>query len=378
MKKKSAAHLILFCLAIAAGFAGLLFWLTASNERARTEAFARHDHSGWNSRPCLLLPEDTDMSASTVIRDCLLLDPLGKKPNIFEIDLTTGLLVVVRTDLYIPGEIPIALTRWYRPWDTRVRGFGLAADLTYNLLPVGDTIPFTYLDLALADRHFHYDRISPGTSYHDAVYRHEGPSSEYSGSEIRWSGNGWTLQRRDGWMFEFPKGNPHSLLHAKAALKRLTDPHGRVVQLTRSPMGELTKVESPSGSWIELDYDGRKAIRAKDSLGRSVRYEYDGQERLIKIVDGEGLTEYSYARSTFLSGVQKGGVPILQSEYHRDGRVARVTLADGKVYEFFYTGDGKKVIATITRSDGKLAMVRTTRDGYTVTDWRKPVTQVLR
>lgn len=385
MNKNPVKKLVLFAAVILAMFAGVSLWLTAWNERARKEAFARHEHGRFQSRPCLLLPEDTDVGAVSGISDCLLLDPLGKKPDVFEIDLTTGMLVVVHTDLFLPGSIPLALTRVYRPGDTWVRGFGLSAELTYNPFPVGDRVPFTYMELSFQDgRQMHFDRVSPGTSYFDAVYRieNEPNSSSFAGSEVRWNGNGWTLKRGDGWVFQFPKATPKTL-PPQGALVRLTNPQGGVVEFMRSPSGDLTNVRSRNG-WFELQYDGRKVIRARDSSGRSVSYEYDGQERLIKVIEGSSLTEYNYVSSTFLpwSGVQdarrfsstflggvKNGVSVLRCEYHRDGKVARVTLADGKSYEFTYTGNRRRPVTTITRSDGRIAVVTTTQDGYAATDW---------
>ena len=40
------------------------------------------------------------------------------------VDLGTGLFVLRKTDLHLPGALPLALTRTYRPNDSQVRPFG--------------------------------------------------------------------------------------------------------------------------------------------------------------------------------------------------------------------------------------------------------------
>ncbi len=61
------------------------------------------------------------------------------------------------------------------------------------------------------------------------------------------------------------------------------------------PNGNITKVTSPTGRFIELTYDGLNRItQAKDNIGRTVGYEYDGAGRLWKVTDARGgVTEYT-------------------------------------------------------------------------------------
>src|SRR5207249_734651 len=65
------------------------------------------------------------------------------------VDLFTGLFVLQKTDLALPDVISLALTRTYRPADNRSRPFGIGATHPYDIFLVGDTFPYTYLDLIL-------------------------------------------------------------------------------------------------------------------------------------------------------------------------------------------------------------------------------------
>jgi Domain of unknown function (DUF6531) len=67
------------------------------------------------------------------------------------VDLGTGLFTVEKTDLSVPGVMPIALTRTYRQADNMSRAFGVGATHPYNIFMVGDTFPYTFLDLILRD-----------------------------------------------------------------------------------------------------------------------------------------------------------------------------------------------------------------------------------
>ncbi|HET9712240.1 MAG TPA: DUF6531 domain-containing protein, partial [Pyrinomonadaceae bacterium] len=115
------------------------------------------------------------------------------------VDLATGLFVYSKTDLVIPDTLPLVLTRTYRPRDTVSRPFGIGTTHPYELFIVGDTFPYTFADLILPDGgRVHYDRISPGTGFSDAVYEHTETPSIYYKTQIRYVGGRWHLTLHDG------------------------------------------------------------------------------------------------------------------------------------------------------------------------------------
>jgi len=77
-----------------------------------------------------------------------------------------------KTDLYLPDILPIELTRTYRQGDTNSRPFGIAATHQYAMF-LWSANPYQEVDLILPDGgRVHYARISPGTSWSDAVFEH--------------------------------------------------------------------------------------------------------------------------------------------------------------------------------------------------------------
>src|SRR6266850_1488372 len=125
--------------------------------------------------------------------------------NQFQVDLHSGMFVLRQTDLFVADSMPLVLTRTYRPWSKYARAFGVGANHPYDICPTGTRFPYTYTDLNLEDeRRIHFPRISKGTHYSDAVYRHSATSSEFYGAQIAWNGDGWTLDFVDGWRILFP------------------------------------------------------------------------------------------------------------------------------------------------------------------------------
>jgi hypothetical protein len=118
--------------------------------------------------------------------------------NEFQVDLHSGLSVLRQTDLFVPDLMPLVLTRTYRPWFLFTRAFGMRANHPYDICPTGTRFPYTYEDLNLEDdRRIYSPRISKGTGYADAVFRHSETSSEFFGAQDAWNGNGWTLDFPD-------------------------------------------------------------------------------------------------------------------------------------------------------------------------------------
>jgi hypothetical protein len=81
------------------------------------------------------------------------------------VDLSTGLFIYRKTDLYLPDTIPISASRVYRQNDTMVRAFGVATSIAYDMWLEGNLNDFGYLELVQADgSRLRFDRIA-GNSY---------------------------------------------------------------------------------------------------------------------------------------------------------------------------------------------------------------------
>lgn len=217
------------------------------------------------------------------------------------VDLFTGLFVLTDTDLALPDTIPISLDRTYRTRDTISRSFGIGTTQAYDMFLVGNTNPWTYIELILPDGgRVHYDRISGGTGFSDAVYEHTATPSIFYKSRISWNATAiqWNLTLKDGTVFSFRAGDGATVAR-EAGLLSIRDRYGNTVTVLRDSSSRATKIISPNGRWIELSYDTSNRItQATDNIGRTVSYTYDTSGRLWKVTNPlSEVTEYSYDSS---------------------------------------------------------------------------------
>jgi RHS repeat-associated protein len=301
------------------------------------------------------------------------------------VDLSTGLFVYERTDLVLPDTIPISLTRTYRQSDTVSRPFGIGMTHPYEIFMVGDTRPYTYQELILPDgARIHYDRISPGTSFSDAVYEHTSTQTGFYKSQLAWNGSGWDLTLKDGSVYTFPDSDS-ATVPRRAACTSMRNRFGETLSLTRDSNSNLTRITTPNGRWVEFTYDTSNRItQAKDNIGRTVGYTYDAGGRLWKMTDpAGGVTEYTYdATHEMLTIKDPRNHVYLTNEYDANGRVFRQTQADSGIYQFAYTTDGSNNVTQTDVTDPLGNVRRTTFNaaGYVFTDTfalGKPEQQVI-
>jgi RHS repeat-associated protein len=286
------------------------------------------------------------------------------------VDCATGLFLNSATDLVINDIMPIEISRTYRPRDAVSRAFGIGTNLAYDIFLVGDTNPWTYQELILPDGgRIRYNRISPGTSFSDAVYEHKSSATSYYGSILKRGATGcyWDLALMNGSHICFPESmNSGSARHA-AALS-MSDRYGNALTFTRTN-DNLTRITSPSGRTVDLQYDSANRItQATDNIGRTVKYEYDAQGRLAKVTDPLGHFEaFTYDSTHRMLTVQdKRGNMMVTNEYDGNGRVAKQTYADGTTNLFAYTLDASnRVVQTdITNERGVVKRTVFNSAGY--------------
>jgi YD repeat-containing protein len=168
--------------------------------------------------------------------------------------------------------------------------------MLYDPRPGGQQWQEVYLIMPDGGR-FRYDRISPGTGWTDAVLEHVGSPTPFYKSRIVWNGSGWDVKLKDGTVFVFGDVAP---------LQSIRDRFGNEIRISRasvnqlgSPTGNMTRIVSQNGRWLEFTYDASNRItQARDNFGRTVNYLYDSQGRLIRVTNpAGGTTEYTYDRS---------------------------------------------------------------------------------
>lgn len=277
--------------------------------------------------------------------------------NEFQVDLHSGAFVLRQTDLFIPDVVPLSLLRTYRVWDFYSRAFGVGTNHPYDICPTGTRFPYTYMDLNLEDgQQIHLRRISKGTSYSDAVFRHDETSSEFYGAQIAWNGNGWTLDFRDGSRFLFPEAYD-AKNYAQGAPFEMWDAEAHRIQLKRDKQRNLEQLVSPSARTITFKYDAaNRIIEATDDTGNVRKYSYDSNGHLKTVADASHLLyrfEYSplihspgydpYVMTKILDG---RGTVLLQNIYG-DGKISEQRLANGDVYRYDYIFVGNEIVETI-------------------------------
>ena len=286
--------------------------------------------------------------------------------NEFQVDLHSGLFVLRQTDLFVPDAMPLVLTRTYRPWFRFVRAFGMGTNHPYDICPTGTRLPYTYQDLNLEDdRQIHFPRISKGTGYADAVFRHGETSSEFYGAQDAWNGNGWTLDFADGRRFLFPEAY-RAKSYAQGAATDMSDGAGHHIRLNRDQVRNLKQLVSPSGHAINFRYDAaNRIVEASDDSGTVRDYVYDGTGHLDMVTDGKNalygfryeplLHESGYDPYVMTQTKDGNGTVLLQNEFADGSRVSMQKLADGRVvrYEYLYNLRHDIVRTTVTLPDGK-------------------------
>ena len=288
----------------------------------------------------------------------------------FEVDLHSGEFILRQTDFFMADVIPLAFVRTYHSWNYQSSAFGMGSSHPYDIAPSGDRKPYTFLDLNLEDgRTIHFQRISEGTGYADAVYEHDETSSPFYGTQFSWDMNGhWKFLMHDGSSYLFPEAYYARSL-VQAAAYEIRDATGHRMQLARDHAGNLNRIVSPAGRILDLTFDESARItRAEDDNENTRYYKYDPTGHLAQIAqNGHTLYRFEYEVMSVRKGwddhfmariFDENGRKILENKYAHT-RLVEQHLEDGGVYRFDYQVDAGEVVATTVKyPDGKAKVFR--------------------
>jgi YD repeat-containing protein len=215
------------------------------------------------------------------------------------------------------------------------------------------------------DREIYFPRISKGTGYADAVFRHSETSSEFYDARDAWNGDGWTLNFADGRRFLFPEAY-NARTYAQGAATDMSDGAGHHIRLVRDSVRNLKQLVSPSGRVINFKYDtANRIVEASDESGSLRDYDYDPTGHLDIITDKSNvLYRFRYERLLNERGYDPylmtqiedgGGAVLLRNEFADGSRVSAQTLADGEVirYEYLFNRRHEIIRTVVTLPDGK-------------------------
>jgi RHS repeat-associated protein len=293
------------------------------------------------------------------------------------VDTSTGLFVYQHTDFNLPDVIPINVTRTYRQGDTASRGFGIGTSISYDIFPVGEDSTYSYMDLILPDGgRIHYNRISPGTSFSNAVFLHTATPTKFYGSTISWDPTitnpnpqgGWRLRFKDGTSWGFPE-SANATTGTRGSMIFIQDRFGNTLNISRNfsdGTGDITQITSPNGRWLQFTYDSNchRIQQITDNIGRSVTYGYDsntcnvGHLQTVKDQNGN-TTTFGYQGATIdqmTSITDNRQIEYLQNIYDSNNRVHQQILANGGTYTFNYTTNsgGSVTQASVTDPNGNV------------------------
>ncbi len=290
------------------------------------------------------------------------------------VDFYSGLFTYHKRDLVLPDTIPITIERTYRQNDSNSYSFGKGIQSLYNM-ELWSINNYHETDLILPDgRRVHYDRISPGTGWEDAVYRSENLPGPFFGSTITWDPGepGWELELTSGLIYVFGEVAP---------LQAIRNPQGEELKLTRESgqSGNITKITSPHGRWAKFTYDGSNRItKITDNGGQQLEYAYT-EGLLTSATDPAGhITKYAYNPAGEMTSITNPrNKKYLQTAYAANGRVKKQTAADGAVFEFEYDLDeaGKAEAATLTDPRGNKKEVQFNSEGLALAETLAPETE---
>jgi RHS repeat-associated protein len=246
-------------------------------------------------------------------------------PGADPVDLATGIFTLRKTDLVLPGRIPVAITRSYRSGDTFPSAFGVGTRMSYDeFLQQPSSTVITYVYGAGARTTF--IQQADGSFTNGAV-------PAFRGVTLRMNADGTrTLRYKDGRTVTFDSSG------LQIARK---DAAGNQVTILRTVETNPTTIQEPSGraltvSWIIATRD--RLSQVSDPLGRTVQYGYDASNRLVTVTDpAGGVTQYGYDSASRMTTVtDTRGIVFLTNVYDSNSRVCRQTQADGGVYAMYY------------------------------------------
>lgn len=266
------------------------------------------------------------------------------------VDLATGLFVLHKTDLALPGRIPAFLHRVHNAVDPfgRVAGFELptgpgwtlsvdvaliddGADARVLVMPGNSRVPF-----ARTSSDSFTNRTLPDLA--GAVLH-----AESGGQRLVFKDGSW-WRFRGGW-----KVRGHGTeLGGLALLVEQRNRQGDILSIDRDLFGAATSIIEPAGRTLNLvtalldprDPTSVRLVSVSDPLGRTVRYGYDDARRLATVTDAAGgLLRYGYdAAGRIASLTDARDITYLRNEYDSAGRVIRQQQADGGLWRFDYEG----------------------------------------
>jgi RHS repeat-associated protein len=283
------------------------------------------------------------------------------------VNLALGQAIVDKTDLVLPGRLPVVVHRTFNPEDP----FGGIAGFQLGLGP-GWALS---MDVVLQEETPTLRRlIWPGNARF-AFVQQSGSTfvntthPRFAGAVLTEEGFASTrLRFKDGTTWRFGRV---PLVFGVLMLVEQTDRNGNRLTIDRDFAGRPTQVREPGGRVVTLTVDpfiGR-ITEVRDPAGRTVRYRYGSTFplRLEEVTDpAGGGTRYTYTpEGRLLTVTDPRSIPYLTHQYDTQGRIIRQTQADGGIWRFAYEGPpGAHTRVSVTDPRGTVTTHRLSNGGF--------------
>ncbi|MCI0526738.1 MAG: Ig-like domain-containing protein [Nitrospira sp.] len=257
------------------------------------------------------------------------------------VDLGTGLFIVDKTDLVLPGRLPVTIGRSYNTLDPfgGIAGFELALGQGWYL----STDVFILQQTGASLAHL----IMPGNARVDLTRQPDGTFQNtndpfVSGAVLSTlTGGDQQLRFKDGSTWRF-----RSLAAGVRFLIEMKDRNGNQVTIERGgPSSGISRIIDSAGRAINFTYSGSRLMQIQDPLGRTVQYTYNTNDRLETVTDPEGgVTTYTYdTAGRILTITDARNITFIENFYGPSGRVLRQVQVDGGEWRFRYHLQGPTV-----------------------------------
>jgi YD repeat-containing protein len=191
------------------------------------------------------------------------------------------------------------------------------------------------------------------------------------GARLKWEGNHYKLQYRDGAWSTFVPCNGGS---TQCYWTGYQDANGNSLRFDRGPYQELLQLTASDNQGIRFQSDDhRRTIEATATDGTAVTYSYDPAGCLARVLRADGqvtLYEYDPAhRMTSISVLRSAGAApetILTNEYDSRGRVITQTLNGIGSYHIDYlaTAGGYNYRVKVTTPAGEVLHISIGQNQY--------------
>ena len=239
------------------------------------------------------------------------------------VNLANGVYIREDEDVVL-GKGPVFVwRRTYLSGDHVSRHFGVGATHNAEWYLRGDPQRFQWAEMIRDDGwRVRFERLTPGTSYGNAVYGHTSSATEFYGAMLGWTGLGWALRLRDSTVLSFRGCGPPG---TSCSLMAIREASGSTVRFARDRNGLVTEVSTGSER-LALEYDAaRRVVRASDSSHHRIEYTYDSKGRLERAETDGIVRAYAYGPSDELLNIKEPGREIT-NRFDANGRLSFQTV----------------------------------------------------